>query len=226
MKFGTKQGVRYAAFALWLVVAATIAALLGDAEPSRADSTRIAFAVRTVGGSDLYVLDARDVQTRIQGVPPGARLVTRHSDDRVPDAIASLTWSPDGSRILYLLDDASGDYPNYSHRIDLWSVNVDGTGRMLLEPDFVEPEVSLSHNLADLIDWDGNGRRYRLRREPRTSSDDAVSSDGRLIASREWGIDSNWICVADARSSREEERPTRFGCFGDGFFTRPEWAPR
>jgi hypothetical protein len=232
--------LRTAILAAWLLLAATVAALLGDAEPTRSTSTTIAFAARTVAGSNLYVMDARAATTRTTQVPEAARLVTSHSGERAPDAIESLAWSPDGQRILYLLNDASGEYPNYERRIDLWSVNRDGSEKRLLQRDFVPLDVAQSRSLTEFIEWDGNGTRYRVRRTlppPREAKafgrnvDLTTSPDGAMAAYREWGIDSNWICVAAADAVEELAGPagatgTRFGCFGDGFFTRPEWAPR
>jgi hypothetical protein len=59
--------------------------------------------------------------------------------------------------------------------------------------------------------------------DTRKTDEEFLAPDKKLTATRAQGFDSNSICVRTPQAVRSDSLGP--GCFGDGFFTEPVWAP-
>ena len=210
-----------------LVAVVAISGTLGNAHPSIGHSHMLAFADNSSGCcATLYLLDGDNVSQDAPafGPIPAAAKAIAHT----ADPIVGLAWAPDGRSIAYLVGRRvlSGDY-NVIATVDLWRVRiVDGTSDMVASDVASSPEER-EYRLDRAILWIGGNPLMAQKNywRPVTREPDAEfrSPDKRFVAAREWGIDSSWICVRPPQHvSSDSVGP---GCFGDGFFTLPVWAP-
>jgi hypothetical protein len=152
---------------------------------------------------------------------PGARVVAD-----VPLGVEALGFAPSDGATPHLLYPRFGEiHPDGSlgDRIDLWSVNIDGSEQHLVRQNVV--------SRADVF-----GGRAALPRVPGSIPARAVihggagagsvrvtSPDGTLSAYLEMGADSSWLCVVP---SKHDDPRFGEGCTGmDGIIGVPAWQP-
>ena len=184
-------------------------------------------AAPTRGCPTLYVLDAKDaIDTERQPlVPEEARPLASHADP-----IPAVAWSPDGTWIAYLVEQRviEGNYA-VPKSTDLWIVRADGADNRKVLSNAIPVETVHRAILSSVLEWTGGGEvSIRAGRQPdapklKNRSFEIESPDRTLVAARVGGIDTDWICIRAAESPRDER--SGLGCFGDGFFSFPEWAP-
>ncbi len=223
----------YPLFVAGLVTAGAIGGVLGNGHPVATHSHMLAFAVNTnnticaadkaVGCTGLYVLNGDSVQQDRQGLgplPPAARLLVAGTD------IVGLSWSPDATEIAYLVGrraPTGNDY--FIQAIDLWRARATDGRTDLVTRNVASATDERDYRLGEAIHWIGD-RPIMTAGDtwiPATAeSRQFLSPDRKLMAMRQWGIDSSWICVRPPQAV-QDARDT--GCFGDGFFSEPVWAP-
>lgn len=110
-----------------------------DDEPAWSpDGTRIAFVSNPLGHDEIYVMNGDGTeQTRLTASPGANEPPTWSADATWYHSIDSVSWSPDGTRIAFvvssLLDLPDGRmFPGY--RTSVWVINADGTGQTNLTP--------------------------------------------------------------------------------------------
>ncbi|TAK66141.1 MAG: hypothetical protein EPO22_04120 [Dehalococcoidia bacterium] len=174
----------------------------------------------------LYILDGDSVSQDMPAfgpVPAAARAIAHPSDP-----IVGLAWAPDGNSIAYLVGRRvlSGNY-NVIDTVDLWRVRIaDGTSDLVAH-DVASSREQREYRLDRAILWIGGNpfmaQQNDWRPVTREPNPEFRSPDKKLAASRESGVDSNWICVRPPQQVPSESVGP--GCFGDGFFSLPAWAP-
>lgn len=185
----------------------------------------IAFSTDAGSQPGIYLISGDDARhAGVDTFRTYARLIAVQPGD----SIYSLAWSPDGSRLLYLVKRPEGTYPRYTFHADLWTVKVDGSGQRRLAPDFVSERVADSYPLFMLVSADAGLDALVLRAAtPRDARAPSRSPRGRFIAVRDAGIDSYFICIRKASTPLSTPQNLLDGCFADSIITSyPAWSPR
>src|SRR5205823_9474038 len=95
----------------------------------------IAFARDDIDGAAIYLAAAADFTPDASFAPPVARKIAMQfgpirEDTTFLERVESFAWTPDGRRLYYLVDRIHYPYkPGADERVDLWSINTDGTDR-------------------------------------------------------------------------------------------------
>ncbi len=215
-------------FVVGLAVAVAAGGVLGNGHSS-GHSHMFAFADNSSACcATLYILDGDSVSQDLPAfgpVPAAARAIAHRSDP-----IVGLAWAPDGNSIAYLVGRrVLSGYYNVIDTVDLWRVRIaDGTSDLVAN-DVASSLEQREYRLDWAIRWIGGdplmAQKNDWRSRPFTSEPNPrfQSPDKKLVASLEWGVDSSWICVRPPQQvSSDSAGP---GCFGDGFFSLPVWAP-
>jgi hypothetical protein len=212
--------------------AAVIAGLLGARSDSESPGSHDASILRgsiviaedTIAGSEIHLVTAEDfARGKLNNAP--LYVESAGGEFRSPVRVMSFLWSPDARSFMYLVRRSEGKYPNYEWRTELWMMNIDGTGRTMLEGDVDSDRFNseCGYFLPALVDWYGYDADYRWVRSPKCDEHPASPSpDRRRVVFRAYGIDSSTLCLTNARA----ERRWGAGCSGDGFFSEPAWSPR
>jgi WD40 repeat protein len=212
-------------------VATSSVPLVVDDELTRTTNL-IAYGEASADGIALVVVEPDHLVIR-QSEPLGSIMLHRKtvaSREQEPgqyEFIASVAWSPDGTRLAYVTTRVArpfGGAAGVSH--DLWVVNLDGSNHTIVARDATLPASLGNSPLRALLDWNGGDptiARSIEANEPTKS----YSPDRARVAFLTAGFEFEAICVTPADESTAISQDTCLGGGGASLrrFSSPEWSP-